>query len=38
MGLANLQAPIVLVVIGMLLILSVLANKIRIGGMKRKKL
>jgi len=36
MGLANLQAPIVLVVIGSLLILSVLVMKIRFG-LRRKK-
>lgn len=36
MGLANLRAPIVLVVIGSLLILSVLAMRIRIGGKKVK--
>jgi len=35
MGLANLRAPIVLVVIGSLLILSVLAMRIRIGGKKK---
>jgi rhamnose transport system permease protein len=34
MGLANLQAPIVLVVIGLLLILSVLTHKIRFGKKK----
>jgi rhamnose transport system permease protein len=34
MGLANLQAPIVLVVIGTLLIVSVLAMKVRFGGRK----
>ncbi|WP_018526359.1 ABC transporter permease [Alkalispirochaeta alkalica] len=34
MGLANLQAPIVLVVIGTLLIVSVLAHKIRFQGFK----
>ncbi|MFP4303191.1 MAG: ABC transporter permease [Spirochaetaceae bacterium] len=35
MGLANLQAPIVLVVIGLLLILSVLAHRIRFSGRKK---
>ena len=35
MGLANLQAPIVLVVIGLLLILSVLAHRIRFSGKKK---
>lgn len=34
MGLANLQAPIVLVAIGLLLILSVLAHRIRFRGVK----
>ncbi len=36
MGLANLQAPIVLVVIGALLILSVLAHRIRFVGKKKR--
>ena len=36
MGLANLQAPIVLVVIGALLILSVLAHRVRFAGKPRK--
>ncbi len=35
MGLANLQAPIVLVVIGLLLIFSVLAHRIRFGQKKK---
>lgn len=36
MGLANIQAPVVLVVIGLLLILSVLAMKVRVSPNKRK--
>ncbi len=35
MGLANLQAPVVLVVIGLLLIVSVLAHRIRFGTKKK---
>ena len=36
MGLANIQAPVVLIVIGSLLILSVLAMKLRVSPKKRK--
>jgi rhamnose transport system permease protein len=36
MGLANLQAPVVLVVIGLLLIVSVLAMRVRFNGKKKK--
>ena len=37
MGLANLRAPIVLVVIGLLLILSVLAHRVRFGRTKQEQ-